>query len=79
MTTYEQVLYAEQLVGYNGDNTVEIKEIATGFGGVANSCDGGMVAVYYGEDDSKDSEVIVETISADDFNKRFVITCIVLD
>ena len=79
MTSYEQLLYAEQLVGYNGDNTVEIKEIATGLGGVANSCDGGMVAVYYGDNGSKDYDVTVQTITADEFNKRFVITCIVLD
>ena len=79
MTSYKQLLYAEQLVGYNGDNTVEIKEIATGLGGVANSCDGGMVTVYYGDNGSKDYDVTVQTITADEFNERFVITCIVLD
>ena len=68
MTTYEQLLEAE---ARKEVHTVEICEISTSKGGVANTM-GNNVAVFYGAEDGSDDAVI----SPDEFNLRFEITAI---
>ena len=70
MTTYEELLEAEKMPNLA---TVEIREKSSGKTGVANTCEKGMVAVYYGADDGSDDAVI----SAEDFSQRFEITAVI--
>ena len=72
MTAYERLLEAERTPNVH---TVEIREIFTGKEGVANTSDSGMVSVFYGADDGSDDA----TITADEFNQRFEITCVISD
>ena len=64
MTPYSTLVSAEQTC-----HTIEIREIATGKEGVANT-QGDMVAVFYGADDGSDDKVI----TAEQFNRLFEIT-----
>ena len=71
MTPYSTLVSAEQTC-----HTIEIREIATGKEGVANTVEsdantqGDMVAVFYGADDGSDDKVI----TAEQFNREFEIT-----
>ena len=71
MTQYSRLVSAEQTC-----HTIEIREVATGKTGVANSVrdeantQGDMVAVFYGADDGSDDKVI----TAEQFNRLFEIT-----
>lgn len=64
MTPYNALVSAEQTC-----HTIEIREVATGKEGVANTA-GDMVAVFYGADDGSDDKVI----TAEEFNRDFEIT-----
>ena len=64
MTPYSTLVSVEQTC-----HTIEIREIATGKEGVANTA-GDMVAVFYGADDGSDDKVI----TAEQFNREFEIT-----
>ena len=64
MTPYSTLVSAEQTC-----HTIEIREVATGKTGVANTA-GDMVAVFYGADDGSDDKVI----TAEQFNRLFEIT-----
>ncbi|MBQ8987220.1 MAG: hypothetical protein IJ100_08320 [Lachnospiraceae bacterium] len=64
MTPYSILVTAEQTC-----HTIEIREVATGKEGVANT-QGDMVAVFYGADDGSDDKVI----TAEQFNSDFEIT-----
>ena len=55
-------------------HTIEIREVATGKEGVANT-QGDMVAVFYGADDGSDDKVI----TAEQFNSDFEITACIAD
>ena len=76
MTAYSRLIAAEQTC-----HTIEIREIATGKEGVANTVgsdantQGDMVAVFYGADDGSDDKVI----TAEQFNKEFEITACISD
>lgn len=64
MDSYTTLITAEKTC-----DTIEIREIATGKTGVANSYGDG-VAVFYGADDGSDDKVI----TPEQFNKDFEIT-----
>ena len=64
MTPYSTLVSAEQTC-----HTIEIREVATGKTGVANT-QGDMVAVFYGAADGSDDKVI----TAEQFNRLFEIT-----
>ena len=64
MTPYSTLVSAEQTC-----HTIEIREVAKGKTGVANT-QGDMVAVFYGADDGSDDKVI----TAEQFNRLFEIT-----
>ena len=68
MTEYQKLVDAEKTYC-----TIEIEEISTGKGGVANSEDDGKVAVFYGAEDGSDDKVI----SAEGFNQSFRITAMI--
>ena len=69
MTPYSILVTAEQTC-----HTIEIREVATGKEGVANT-QGDMVAVFYGADDGSDDKVI----TAEQFNSDFEITACIAD
>ena len=69
MTPYSILVTAEQTC-----HTIEIREVATGKEGVANTA-GDMVAVFYGADDGSDDKVI----TAEQFNREFEITACISD
>ena len=69
MTPYSILVTAEQTC-----HTIEIREVATGKEGVANT-QGDMVAVFYGADDGSDDKVI----TAEEFNSEFEITACIAD
>ena len=69
MTPYNTLVSAEQTC-----HTIEIREVATGKEGVANT-QGDMVAVFYGADDGSDDKVI----TAEQFNSDFEITACIAD
>ena len=64
MTEYAKLILAEQTC-----QTIEIREIATGKEGVANSCANG-VELFYGADDGSDDKVV----DIDTFNRDFEVT-----
>ena len=76
MTPYSILVTAEQTC-----HTIEIREVATGKEGVANTVgsdantQGDMVAVFYGVDDGSDDKVI----TAEQFNGDFEITACIAD
>ena len=70
MIRYEELLEAEK--NPNLDR-VEIMEKSSGKRGVANTCENGMVAVYYGAEDGSEDAVI----SAEEFSQRFEITAVI--
>ena len=76
MTQYSRLVSAEQTC-----HTIEIREVATGKTGVANSVrdeantQGDKVAVFYGADDGSDDKVI----TAEQFNRLFEITACISD
>ena len=69
MTQYSRLVSAEQTC-----HTIEIREVATGKTGVANTA-GDKVAVFYGADDGSDDKVI----TAEQFNREFEITACISD
>ncbi len=70
MTTYEALVEAEKKPNLD---TVEIREKSSGKVGVCNTCENGMVAVYYGAEDGSEDAVI----SAEEFSQRFEITAVI--
>ena len=72
MTAYMQLLNAEKSGEFH---TIEIREKATGTGGVANIKDGmpHLVEVFYGAEDGSDDK----TITADEFSRDFEITALI--
>ena len=64
MNEYEKLVQAEKRC-----HTIEMREKATGKGGVANTCEH-EVQVFYGAQDSSDDK----TISLEDFSRDFEIT-----
>lgn len=67
-TSSEILIEAEETA-----HTIEIREILTGQEGVANTCEQG-IAVFYGNRDGSDDAII----SAEEFDRRFEITAILV-